>query len=111
LFDLPTRFLEWSKGAKWEAKSKAYYRDGWRMLSGTQPVGMRLDKIAAEDIDKLTFSGAPANTNCALRTLRRMLHKAEEWKLLRHPAKVNCSRNMAGRSSWTMKRKKSFSGR
>lgn len=71
-----------------EPKSKAYYREGWRMLSLTALVGMRLDKIAAEDIDKLTFAGVPANTNCALRTLRRMLHKAEGWKLVRQPAKV-----------------------
>jgi integrase len=88
LKELSTRFLEWVKGAKLEAKSKAYYRDGWRMLSGTALVGMRLDKIEAEDIDKIGFTGVPANTNCALRTLRRMLHKAEEWKLVRHPAKV-----------------------
>lgn len=45
-------------------------------------------QIAAEEIDKLSFVGVPANTNCALRTLRRMLHKAEEWKLVRHVVKI-----------------------
>jgi integrase len=29
-----------------------------------------------------SFSSTASNTNCALRTLRRMLHKAEEWNLL-----------------------------
>lgn len=36
----------------------------------------------------MNFSGAPSNANCALRTLRRMLHKAEEWKLIRHAPKL-----------------------
>jgi len=29
------------------------------------------------------FTGSPSNANCALRTLRRILHKAEEWGLIR----------------------------
>src|SRR5262249_24101347 len=28
------------------------------------------------------------NANCALRTLRRMLHKAEEWKMIDHAPKI-----------------------
>ena len=49
---------------------------------------MRLDQITAEDVDKISFAGAAANINCALRTLRRMLHKAEEWKLVHAAAKI-----------------------
>jgi len=32
--------------------------------------------------------GSAANANCALRTLRRMLHKAEEWKVIGHSPKI-----------------------
>jgi hypothetical protein len=33
-------------------------------------------------VQGLSFSGSASNANCALRTLRRMLHKAEEWNLI-----------------------------
>lgn len=36
----------------------------------------------------LKVSGSSSNANCALRTPRRMLHKAEEWKLIRHAPKL-----------------------
>ena len=88
LVEFSQRFLEWVKGAKLESKSRAYYRDGWRLLAATPLAGMRLDQITAEDVDKIDFAGAAANTNCALRTLRRMLHKAEEWKLIRSAPKI-----------------------
>ncbi len=81
------RFLDWVQAAKLEAKTKTYYADGWRLLSKTPLAPLRLDQITAEEIDKLTFSGAASNANCALRTLRRMLHKAEEWKLVRQVVK------------------------
>src|SRR5258708_20159032 len=42
---------------------------------------MKLDHITADHA--LTIEGSsPANTNNALRTLRRMLKKAQEWQLL-----------------------------
>ena len=88
LVEFSERFLEWVKGAKLESKSRTYYRDGWRLLAATPLAGMRLDQITSEDVDKIDFAGASANTNCALRTLRRMLHKAEEWKLVHSAAKI-----------------------
>jgi site-specific recombinase XerD len=88
LVEFSERFLEWVKGSKLEPKSRTYYRDGWRLLAATPLAGMRLDQITAEDVDKIDFAGAAANTNCALRTLRRMLHKAEEWKLMHSAAKI-----------------------
>jgi site-specific recombinase XerD len=88
LVEFAERFLEWVKGAKLESKSRTYYRDGWRLLAATPLAGMRLDQITAEDVDRINFAGAAANTNCALRTLRRMLHKAEEWKLVHSAAKI-----------------------
>jgi len=43
---------------------------------------MRLDLITKDDVEVFNFGGSASNVNCALRTLRRMLHKAEEWNLL-----------------------------
>jgi hypothetical protein len=43
---------------------------------------MRLDHITKDHVEVLRFGGSAANVNCALRTLRRMLHKGEEWNLL-----------------------------
>jgi hypothetical protein len=69
----------------WQEKTTKYYGNGWRLLSGTNLVSKRLDHIAKDDVDVLTFpfrgSAAPS-VDCALRTLRRMLHKAEKWNLL-----------------------------
>jgi len=43
---------------------------------------MRLDHITKDHVEVLRFGGSAANLNWALRTLRRMLHKGEEWDLL-----------------------------
>jgi integrase len=82
------RFLEWVDSARLEPKTKTYYQDGWRLLSVTSILGMRLDAINNDVAERLNFSGSAANANCALRTLRRVLHKAEEWKLIRRAAKI-----------------------
>lgn len=44
---------------------------------------MRLSRITADAVEALCFSGSPSNGNNALRTLRRMLNKAREWKIIR----------------------------
>ena len=77
------RFLEWVKNVNLEHKTKLYYRDGWRLLAASPIAGMRLDKIMADDVGTLNFTGSPSNANCALRTLRRILYKAEEWGMIR----------------------------
>jgi hypothetical protein len=97
LSEFSQRFLEWLKNVSLEDKTKTYYRDGWRLLRTTSIVGMRLDQITKDVAEALTFSGAPSNANCALRTLRRMLHKAEEWKLIRHAPKLKLKKEY-GRS-------------
>ncbi len=89
LAEFSRRFLSWLDNARLEAKTKTYYRDGWRLLKATAIVGMRLDQITNESAERLEFSGSPSNANCALKALRRMLHKAEEWKLIAHAPKVN----------------------
>src|SRR5215831_18606045 len=72
----------------WNRKTKGYYGNGWRMLRTTAFVNMRVDEITNDQVESLKFHGSPANTNCALRTLRRMLHKAEEWRLIARAPKI-----------------------
>jgi len=86
------RFLNWVETARLEAKSKTYYRDGWRLLAGARIPGMRLDQITNDDAETLGCSGSSSNLNCALRTLSRMLHKAEEWKLIRRASKLKLAK-------------------
>jgi hypothetical protein len=49
---------------------------------------MQIDQITGDDAEQLKFPGSAANGNCALRTLRRMLHKAEEWTMIGHAPKI-----------------------
>lgn len=87
LREFSTRFLEWVKNAPLEQKTKTYYRTGWRLLSMTPLAGIRLDKITADEIAAVHFPASPSNANCALRTLRRILHKAEEYKMIQRSPK------------------------
>jgi len=58
------------------------------MLNTTAVVNMSVGETTNDHVERLKFRGSPANTNCALRTLRQMLHKAEEWKLIARAPKV-----------------------
>jgi integrase len=84
LREFAPRFLEWVKTARLEFESQRYYRNGWRLLETTSFTGMRMDRITTDDAEALRFPGSPANSNNALRTLRRMLSKAKEWNLIGH---------------------------
>lgn len=88
LSDFSVRFLDWLKSVSLEDKTKTYYRDGWRLLKASSIARMRLDQITRDVAEVLKFSGSSSNANCALRTLRRMLHKAEDWKLIRTAPKL-----------------------
>jgi integrase len=98
LRDFSQRFLEWVTNSKLEHKTKLYYENGWRLLTSTQIGGMRLDRITRDRVEALSFNGSPSNTNCALRTFRRMMHKAEEWELIRTVPKFKLAKEY-GRSS------------
>jgi hypothetical protein len=89
LVEFSRRFLDWLDDVVLEDKTKTYYRDGWRLLKNTTVANMRLDQMTIDSVERLKFPGSPSNANCALRTLRRMLHKAEEWKLIRNAPKIN----------------------
>jgi hypothetical protein len=82
LQDFSVRFLGWLETTSLELKTKTYYRTGWRLLRMSAVSKMRLNCITRDDILTLRFPASESNANCALRTLRRMLNKAEEWKLI-----------------------------
>jgi hypothetical protein len=88
VLEVSKRFLDSVDSARLAEKSKAYYHDGWRLLSATPVTRLRLDLVTNEVAGTLRFEGSAANTNCALRTLRRLLHRAEEWKLIRGAPKI-----------------------
>ena len=82
------RFLDWVKDGRLEEKTRKFYRNGWRLLRSTFVATLRVDQITGDCAEQLKFPGSAANANCALRTLRRMLHKAEEWKVIGHAPKI-----------------------
>jgi len=84
LMEYSSRFLEWVSTARLAPGSRTYYRYGWKLLQNTAIVGMKLDHITNDDAEALRFPASAANGNTALRTLRRMLRKAKEWKLIRY---------------------------
>lgn len=82
LKDLSERFLKWVEECSLDADTKRYYKNGWRLLEEKEIINMRISEIISDDADRLQFAGSPSNGNNARKTLRRMLHKAREWKLL-----------------------------
>jgi integrase len=88
LAEFSQRFQSWLDEVRLEEKTRKYYRNGCRLLKATPIFGMRLNEITTEDAERVNFPGSAGNTNCALRTLRRMLHKAEEWKLIARAPKI-----------------------
>jgi integrase len=88
LGEFAERFLAWVDDGRLEEKTKKFYRNGWRLLKATRVAGLRVNQITGDFAEQLKFPGSAANANCALRTLRRMLHKAEEWKMIGHAPKI-----------------------
>jgi integrase len=87
LNDFSNRFFNWLESLPADrppkVPSRRYYRVGWKILESTPIAGMRIDHIKVKADHALTIEGAsPANTNKALRTLRRMLRKAHEWEII-----------------------------
>src|ERR1700758_1649978 len=82
------RFLTWVVSSRLEEMTKKFYCNGWRLLKATSVAEMRVDQITGDCAEQSKFPGSAANANCALRTLRRMLHKAEGWKMIGHAPKI-----------------------
>ena len=88
LGEVAEKFLDWVNNSRLEEKTRKFYRNGWRLLKVTSVAQMRVDQITGDCAEQLKFPGSAANANCALRALRRMLHKAEEWKMIGHAPKI-----------------------
>jgi len=65
LQEFSIQFLRWVESATLVRKTREYYANGWRLLSSTTLVRMRLDHITKDDIDVLSFIGSASNINCA----------------------------------------------
>ena len=92
LAEFSSRFFQWMDSLPTDRppkeKTRKYYRVGWKLLETTTMVGRRLDHIESDHVSALVVGSSPANTNNALRTLRRMLKRAQEWKLIQVAPKV-----------------------
>lgn len=88
LAEFSERFLNWVEGSNLAQKTKLYYRAGWRLLDQTSIGRLRLNHITSDGVASLRFPGSPSNINCAIRTVRRMLHKAKDWNLIHAAPKV-----------------------
>jgi integrase len=89
LRDFKTRFFKWvNANVNLKQATKDYYENGWRLLQGTKVTEMRLSAITRDEAERLAFPGSSSNHNNALRTLRRMLGKAEEWNVIRAAPKI-----------------------
>ena len=87
LGEFALRFLSWVDAADLAPKTKAYYHNGWRVLSKTKLSRMRLADIRNEHVAVLQVKGTATGNNCR-RTLRRMLSAALEWGLLGSAPKI-----------------------
>ena len=61
-------FLAWVDNSSLDSDTKRYYKNGWRLLEGTEIVGMRLSDITPDVADAMKFPGSVFNANTALRT-------------------------------------------
>lgn len=105
LRDYASRFMGWVQSSKLEPNSKRYYEYGWKLLSSTRLANMQLSRITSDDAGATRFfrtitkDGVDQTVECsaqytnqALRTLKRMLSKAKEWKLIRDVPKIRLSK-------------------
>lgn len=76
------RFEQWIEASALSDGTKTYYDTGWKLLKASSLACLRLDDLSADEIATVKIGKSPSNTNCALRTLHRMLSKAAEWGVL-----------------------------
>jgi len=92
LAEFSGRFFQWMGSLPTDRPPKEgtrkYYHVGWKLLEKTALAGRRIDHIERDHISALAVGSSPPNTNNALRTLRRMLKQAQEWRLIQSVPKV-----------------------
>jgi integrase len=86
--EVSKRFLGWIDDSDLAPKTKDYYRNGWRLLSAMDITKIRLDLISQEMVGALKIAGSASNINNVRRTMSRLLHKAEEWHLIRRAPRI-----------------------
>jgi integrase len=92
LADFSKRFFEWLDSLPTDRPpvrgTRKYFHVGWKLLERTTMAGRRLDHIERHHVAALAVGSSPANTNNGLRTLRRMLKQAQEWRLIHTVPKI-----------------------
>jgi len=83
LREFARQFLDWLDKTTLEQKTKSDYKNGSRLILQTPLSGIRMDQITADDVEITRFHESPYSRNCAIRTLRRILGKARDWKVIR----------------------------
>ena len=86
--DFAKQFLEWLDKTTLEKKTKEDYKNGRRLILQSVLCGMRMDQITSDDVETTKFHESHHSRNCAIRTLRRMLGKARDWKLIREVPRI-----------------------
>ena len=86
--DFAKQFLEWLDKTTLEQKTKNDYKNGRRLILQSALCGMRMDQITSDDVETTKFHESPHSRNCAIRTLRQMLGKARDWKLIHEVPRI-----------------------
>ena len=86
--DFAKQFVDWLDKTTLEQKTKDDYKNGRRLILKTPLAGMRMDQITADAVETTRFHESPHSRNCAIRTLRRTLGKARDWKLVREVPRI-----------------------
>jgi integrase len=86
--DFAKQFLEWLDKTTLEQKTKNDYKNGRRLILASELCGIRMDQITSDDVETTKFHESLHSKNCAIRTLRRMLGKARDWRLIRDVPRI-----------------------
>ena len=85
-------FEEWLDKTTLAPNTKSDYKNGRRLILKTPLAGMRMDLITADDVETMNFHESPHSRNSAIRTVRRMLGKARDWKLVREVPRIKTAK-------------------
>lgn len=105
------QFLPYIQASQLDSNTKRYYETGWRLLSATRIAGWRLDRITTVEAELFQFPGTGSTANCALRTVRRILSLACEWKVLQTAPRIKLRKEKERTAVFTAERERAFLGR
>lgn len=89
LAEFKPRFFKAVEESRLKQHSKRYYQEGWKILNKTHLPKLRINQIDNEQLEAAKLSGSNSKMNQAIATLRRMLGRAEEWKVLPRAPKLH----------------------